>query len=324
MSENAFESHGIILYNNPKSMMGAGYSVVYATQHPSVYEELSQYAANLGYTVKVLNLAHPEYSDPLEVFGEFEKLSGDVGQLSQAMCDGIEANVGVALSSHAKTMLLAFVLFTMLEMPRDKRNLRTLAGLTEYDVDTLNTMIENSIHDEPKHAFRAVASSHENAGIALSEIGSHFANLLSAYNAISEVVSVSDIEPYLPAKEKCLYIVFTSPTMVRYNRVIGYLFFWLLCAYVSENGIGGKENNSKGIAIFADNKESICGAEPLIEFLAIAHGVTVELNDTVYGTLQSKGIWKSSLLHRDPKWREQQRQDATNRGIKPCGLREDF
>ena len=316
MSKNQHEEHGVILYNNPKSMMEGGYSVVYATQHPSVYEELSQYAANLGYTVKVLNLAHPEYSDTLDVVGEFEKLSGNIsamaGQLSQAICDGIEANTGVALSCSAKAMLLAFILYTILEMPRDKRNLRFLADLTEYDVDTLNAMIEDSILDVPKHAFRAVAYSHADAEKALSEIRLHFTNLLSANDNIANVMTYADIEPYLPANEKCLYIVFTSPTMVRYNRVVGYLFFWLLCASVGERGIGGKESNSKGIAVFADNKESLCGAESLIDFLGTAHGTIVEHEDTLYWFLKSKGIVESSLLQRNPEWRKQQLQDAKN------------
>ena len=222
-----------------------GESLIITDPKQELYEDMSQYLKNCGYTVKVFDLINPEHSDSWNCLSEIE------GQelMAQLFVDVIIKNTGSALSEHfwdnsELNLLKALVLYVEQGFPPEGKNIGQV-----YRLLTLNSERElNSIFDAlpfehpakaPYSIFKQAADT-VRGGIIIG-LGSRlqvFQNQL-----IRMITSFDEIDLTLPGKERCAYFCITSDQDSTFEFLsslfLSFLFIKLV-RYADKFGDGGK------------------------------------------------------------------------------------
>ena len=131
-----------------------GESIIVTDPKSELYESMSQYLRDQGYTVRVFNLIEMDHSDSWNCLGEV----GGSELMAQTFSDIVLSNTSGdskdrLLFNAELNLLKALVLYVSLEMPPEKRNLGTVYELlTKEDERSLNKIM-SSIRREHVNKF---------------------------------------------------------------------------------------------------------------------------------------------------------------------------
>lgn len=207
-----------------------GESMIITDPKAEIFESMSEFLRDNGYTVKVLNLVNMINSDrwnPLDV------ITDDIS--AQSFAEIVMANTKV---SGAKTdefwdktemnLLKALVLYVVKENPAGERNLAAVYSMLALnDASAIDDVFRTL---PPLHSAKmpyniySQASENVRAGVVIG-LGSKlqvFQNKL-----VQELTAVSDIDLILPKKEKCAYFCITSDMESTFDFIAGLFFSFL-------------------------------------------------------------------------------------------------
>ena len=189
-----------------------------------LYESMSQYLLDQGYTVKVFNLIAMEHSDSWNCLGEV----GTSELMAQTFADIVLKSTSGELKDafwfNAELNLLkALVLYVALEMPPEKRNLGQVYDLLCNESERGLSKIMNGIRREhvnpytgevmpPSPAFAPYAIFMQSSETVRSSVIIGLGSKLQVMQAkqVREITSYNEIDLELPGKQKCAYFCIVS------------------------------------------------------------------------------------------------------------------
>ena len=201
-----------------------GESLVITDPKSELYESMSEYLRENGYTVKVFNLVEMDHSDSWNCLHEV----GDSELMAQTFADIVLQNTSGDMKDafwyNAELNLLkALVLYVALEMPPERRNLATVYDLLCAKTEKgLSEMMESISHEHqnqftgeylpasPAAAPYAIfkQSSETVRTSVIIGLGSKLAVMQAPQ--VRNVTSYNEIDLELPGKEKCAYFCIVS------------------------------------------------------------------------------------------------------------------
>ena len=198
-----------------------GESIIVTDPKSELYESMSQYLRDQGYTVRVFNLIEMDHSDSWNCLGEV----GGSELMAQTFSDIVLSNTSGdskdAFWFNAELNLLkALVLYVSLEMPPEKRNLGTVYELlTKEDERSLNKIM-SSIRREhvnkftgevmpPSPAFAPFAIFMQSNETVRTSVIIGLGSKLQVMQAkqVRNITSYNEIDLELPGKQKCAYFI---------------------------------------------------------------------------------------------------------------------
>lgn len=201
-----------------------GESVILTDPKSELYESMSEYLRDNGYTVKVFNLVQMDHSDSWNCLGEV----GSSELMAQTFADIVLQNTsGDATDAfwyNAELNLLkALVLYVALEMPPAQRNLATVYDLLCTQTEKgLSAIMESISHEHPNQftgemlppspaaaPYSIFKQSSETVRTSvIIGLGSKLA-VLQAHQ-VRNITSYNEIDLELPGKQKCAYFCIVS------------------------------------------------------------------------------------------------------------------
>ena len=201
-----------------------GESIIVTDPKSELYESMSQYLRDQGYTVRVFNLIEMDHSDSWNCLGEV----GSSELMAQTFSDIVLSNTSGdskdAFWFNAELNLLkALVLYVSLEMPPEKRNLgQVYEMLTREDERSLNKIM-NSIRREhvnkftgevmpPSPAFAPFSIYMQSSETVRTSVIIGLGSKLQVMQAqqVRNITSYNEIDLELPGKKKCAYFCIVS------------------------------------------------------------------------------------------------------------------
>lgn len=191
---------------------GCGESLIITDPKSELYESMSQYLENEGYTVKTFNLVNPENSDSWNCLREIE------GQetMAQLFADVIIQNTGSGKGDHfwdnaEMNLLKALVLYVDQGFPVESKNMgqvyKLLTMRSEKELNSLFDLLPVSHPAKAPYCIYKQSSDTVRSGVIIG-LGSRlqvFQNKL-----IRQITSYDEIDLTLPGKQKCAYFCITS------------------------------------------------------------------------------------------------------------------
>ena len=188
-----------------------------------LYESMSGYLRDNGYTVKVLNLINMDHSDSWNCLAEV----GDSELMAQTFSDIVlttssESNDAFWFNAELN-LLKALVLYVSLEMPPERRNLGTVYDMIVNENERSLKKLMTSIRNEHVNAFTGevmppspayapfsifMQSSETVRTSVIIGLGSKL-QVLQAQQ-VKNITSHSEIDLELPGKQKCAYFCIVS------------------------------------------------------------------------------------------------------------------
>lgn len=200
-----------------------GHSMVITDCKSELYESMSGYLRDNGYTVKVLNLINMDHSDSWNCLAEV----GDSELMAQTFSDIVlttSSDTNDAFWFNAELNLLkALVLYVSLEMPPERRNLGTVYDMIVNEDERSLKKLMTSIRNEHVNAFTGevmppspayapfsifMQSSETVRTSVIIGLGSKL-QVLQAQQ-VKNITSHSEIDLELPGKQKCAYFCIVS------------------------------------------------------------------------------------------------------------------
>ena len=189
-----------------------------------LYESMSQYLIDQGYTVKVFNLISMEHSDSWNCLGEVGTSELMAQTFADIVLKSTSGEMKDAFWFNAELNLLkALVLYVALEMPPDKRNLGQVYDLlcnqSERDLSKLMNGIRkehtNPFTNEvmpPSPAFAPYAIFMQSSETVRSSVIIGLGSKLQVMQAqqVRDITSYNEIDLELPGKQKCAYFCIVS------------------------------------------------------------------------------------------------------------------
>lgn len=207
-----------------------GQSMILTDPKAEIFESMSQFLKDRGYTVKVLNLVNMINSDRWNPLSE---ITDDIS--AQSFAETVMTNTkapGTKIDEFwdktEMNLLKALVLYVVNENSMEERNLSAV-----YSMLTLNdsSMIDAIFRVLPQvhpakmpYNIYSQASENVRTGVVIG-LGSKlqvFQNSL-----VQELTAISDINLALPKKEKCAYFCITSDMESTFDFIAGLFFSFL-------------------------------------------------------------------------------------------------
>lgn len=184
-----------------------GESLIITDPKSELYESMSVYLENEGYTVKAFNLVNPENSDSWNCLGEIN------GQetMAQVFADVIIQNTGSGKGDHfwdnaEMNLLKALVLYVDQGFPAEAKNIgqvyKLLTMSSEKELNSLFDLLPVSHPAKFPYCIYKQASDTVRSGVIIG-LGARlqvFQNKL-----IRQITSYDEIDLALPGKQKCAY-----------------------------------------------------------------------------------------------------------------------
>nr|WP_195608040.1 type IV secretory system conjugative DNA transfer family protein [Intestinimonas butyriciproducens] len=233
-----------------------GESIIVTDPKSELYESMSQYLRDQGYTVRVFNLIEMDHSDSWNCLGEV----GGSELMAQTFSDIVLSNTSGdskdAFWFNAELNLLkALVLYVSLEMPPEKRNLGTVYELlTKEDERSLNKIM-SSIRREhvnkftgevmpPSPAFAPFAIFMQSNETVRTSVIIGLGSKLQVMQAkqVRNITSYNEIDLELPGKQKCAYFCIVSDQDNTFDFLSSLFFSFLfikLIRYADSHCEGG-------------------------------------------------------------------------------------
>ena len=191
---------------------GPGESLIITDPKSELYESMSVYLENEGYTVKCFNLVNPENSDSWNCLME---INGSE-TMAQVLADVIIQNTGSAKGDHfwdnaEMNLLKALVLYVDQGFPPEVKNIgqvyKLLTMSSEKELNSLFDLLPVSHPAKVPYCIYKQASDTVRSGVIIG-LGARlqvFQNKM-----IRQITSYDEIDLTLPGKQKCAYFCITS------------------------------------------------------------------------------------------------------------------
>lgn len=220
-------------------------SMILTDPKSELYEDLSLYLQENGYTVRVFNLVNPEYSDGWNCLSEIQGSE----LMAQVFCDVVIKNTGSVKADHfwdnaEQCLLKALVLYVEQNYEPKNRNIGEVYNLlATSNEDKLNALFSMLPHSHPAYAPYSIfkqASDTVRSGVIIG-----LASRIQVFQnkMIREITAHDDIDLVLPGKEKCAYFVITSDQDSTFDFLSSLMFSFLfirLVRYADTYCDGGK------------------------------------------------------------------------------------
>ncbi|MDO4274167.1 MAG: type IV secretory system conjugative DNA transfer family protein [Eubacteriales bacterium] len=224
---------------------GCGESLIITDPKSELYESMSAYLENEGYTVKCFNLVSPENSDSWNCLMEID------GQetMAQVFSDVIIQNTGSGKGDHfwdnaELNLLKALVLYVEQGFPPESKNIgqvyRLLTMSSEKELNALFDLLPVSHPAKVPYCIYKQASDTVRSGVIIG-LGARlqvFQNKL-----IRQITSFDEIDLTLPGTQKCAYFCITSDqdsTFDFLSSLFMTFVFIKLVRYADRYGADGK------------------------------------------------------------------------------------
>ena len=201
-----------------------GESLILTDPKSELYESMSEYLRDNGYTVKVFNLIEMDHSDSWNCLNEV----GSSELMAQTFADIVLQNTSGdskdAFWYNAELNLLkALVLYVALEMPPEQRNLATVYDLLYTQTEKGLSDIMASISHEhvnqytgellpPSPAAAPYAIFKQSSDTVRTSVIIGLGSKLAVLQAqqVRNITSYNEIDLELPGKQKCAYFCIVS------------------------------------------------------------------------------------------------------------------
>lgn len=186
-----------------------GESVYLTDPKSELYEDLSFYFRESGYTVKQLNLIQLEHSDAWNCLGEI-----DDGSLIDVFCDVVIRNTTDKFDhfydNTEMDLLKALCLYVFHEYPPEKRTLpEAYKLLINKSVDMLDAIFDRlPTHHPARGPYQLFAKAEKVKGNAVLGLGTRLQIMQN--KLVQQITSHDEIDLSLPGREKCAYFCITS------------------------------------------------------------------------------------------------------------------
>lgn len=222
-----------------------GVSLILTDPKSELYEDLCEHAQRHGYTVRVLNLVHPEYSDSWACLREVD---GDE-IMAQVFADTVIKNTGGGKSDHfwdsgEMNLLKALILYVDNNYPEPARTLGEVYNLLTLNDDAALSKLFDML--PIAHPAKAPYSIFKKSGDSVRSgiiVGLGARLQLMQNQMIRNITSTPEIDLTLPGKEKCAYFLVTSDQDSTFDYLASLFFSFLfikLVRYADQYGEGGK------------------------------------------------------------------------------------
>ena len=221
-----------------------GESIIVTDPKSELYESMSQYLRDQGYTVRVFNLIEMDHSDSWNCLGEV----GGSELMAQTFSDIVLSNTSGdskdAFWFNAELNLLkALVLYVDQGYPDDRKNIGEVYQLLTLNSEKdLNSMFDVLPMDHPAKApFSIYRQSSESVrGGVIIGLGSRLQVFQN--RDIRNITSHSEIDLELPGKQKCAYFCIVSDQDNTFDFLSSLFFSFLfikLIRYADSHCEGG-------------------------------------------------------------------------------------
>ena len=186
-----------------------GESIYLTDPKSELYEDLSSYCRECGYTVKQLNLIQLEHSDAWDCLGEI-----DDGSLIDVFCDVVIRNTTDKFDhfydNTEMDLLKALCLYVFHEYPPEKRTFPVAYKLLiNKSVDMLDAIFERlPTHHPARGPYQLFAKAEKVKGNAVLGLGTRLQIMQN--KLVQQITSHDEIDLSLPGREKCAYFCITS------------------------------------------------------------------------------------------------------------------
>ena len=186
-----------------------GESVYLTDPKSELYEDLSFYFRESGYTVKQLNLIQLEHSDAWNCLGEI-----DDGSLIDVFCDVVIRNTTDKFDHFYDNtdmdFLKALCLYVFHEYPPEKRTFpEAYKLLINKSVDMLDAIFDRlPTHHPARGPYQLFAKAEKVKGNAVLGLGTRLQIMQN--KLVQQITSHDEIDLSLPGREKCAYFCITS------------------------------------------------------------------------------------------------------------------
>ncbi|QUO32849.1 type IV secretory system conjugative DNA transfer family protein [Faecalicatena sp. Marseille-Q4148] len=186
-----------------------GESVYLTDPKSELYEDLSCYFRESGYTVKQLNLIQLEHSDAWNCLGEI-----DDGSLIDVFCDVVIRNTTDKFDhfydNTEMDLLKALCLYVFHEYPPEKRTFpEAYKLLINKSVDMLDAIFDRlPTHHPARGPYQLFAKAEKVKGNAVLGLGTRLQIMQN--KLVQQITSHDEIDLSLPGREKCAYFCITS------------------------------------------------------------------------------------------------------------------
>lgn len=186
-----------------------GESIYLTDPKSELYEDLSSYCRECGYTVKQLNLIQLEHSDAWDCLGEI-----DDGSLIDVFCDVVIRNTTDKFDhfydNTEMDLLKALCLYVFHEYPPEKRTFpEAYKLLINKSVDMLDAIFERlPTHHPARGPYQLFAKAEKVKGNAVLGLGTRLQIMQN--KLVQQITSHDEIDLSLPGREKCAYFCITS------------------------------------------------------------------------------------------------------------------
>lgn len=201
-----------------------GESVIVTDPKSELYESMSEYLREQGYTVKVFNLVQMEHSDSWNCLGEVGGNELMAQTFADIVLESTSGDTKDAFWFNAELNLLkALVLYVALELPPDERNLGKVYDLLCNESERSLTHKMSSIRHEhtnpytgevmpPSPAFAPYALFMQSSETVRSSVIIGLGSKLQVMQAkqVRDITSYNEIDLELPGKQKCAYFCIVS------------------------------------------------------------------------------------------------------------------
>lgn len=186
-----------------------GESVYLTDPKSELYEDLSFYFRESGYTVKQLNFIQLEHSDAWNCLGEI-----DDGSLIDVFCDVVIRNTTDKFDhfydNTEMDLLKALCLYVFHEYPPEKRTFpEAYKLLINKSVDMLDAIFDRlPTHHPARGPYQLFAKAEKVKGNAVLGLGTRLQIMQN--KLVQQITSHDEIDLSLPGREKCAYFCITS------------------------------------------------------------------------------------------------------------------
>ena len=186
-----------------------GESVYLTDPKSELYEDLSFYFRESGYTVKQLNLIQLEHSDAWNCLGEI-----DDGSLIDVFCDVVIRNTTDKFDhfydNTEMDLLKALCLYVFHEYPPEKRTFpEAYKLLINKSVDMLDAIFDRlPTHHPARGPYQLFAKAEKVKGNAVLGLGTRLQIMQN--KLVQQITSHDESDLSLPGREKCAYFCITS------------------------------------------------------------------------------------------------------------------
>ena len=186
-----------------------GESVYLTDPKSELYEDLSFYFRESGYTVKQLNLIQLDHSDAWNCLGEI-----DDGSLIDVFCDVVIRNTTDKFDhfydNTEMDLLKALCLYVFHEYPPEKRTFpEAYKLLINKSVDMLDAIFDRlPTHHPARGPYQLFAKAEKVKGNAVLGLGTRLQIMQN--KLVQQITSHDEIDLSLPGREKCAYFCITS------------------------------------------------------------------------------------------------------------------